>query len=45
MTFRRLGVVGGQVVHADGSTIWKRIDRMYQEDWTYSGDGGHRGAL
>jgi hypothetical protein len=39
-----LVAVGGQVGYADGSVIWKRIDRMCEKYWTYPGDGGHRGA-
>ena len=43
-TSRQLGGVGGNVAYADGSVVWKRIERMYERYWTYSGDGGHRGA-
>lgn len=43
-TSRQLGGVGGHVAYADGSVVWKRIEKMYDKYWTYSGDGGHRGA-
>ncbi|MFM7804276.1 MAG: type II secretion system protein [Verrucomicrobiota bacterium] len=43
-TSRQLGGVGGEVAYADGSVLWKRIDRMYDRYWTFSGDAGHRGA-
>lgn len=43
-TARQAGSVGGNVGYVDGSVLWKRIDRMYEKYWTYSGDGGHRGA-
>ena len=43
-TARQAGSVGGNVASLDGSVSWKRIERMYENYWTYTGDGGHRGA-
>ena len=43
-TAREEGAVGGNVGYVDGSVNWKRIERMYEKYWTYTGDGGHRGA-
>lgn len=43
-TSRQLGAAGGHVGYVDGSVTWKRIERMYKSTWTYTGDGGHRGA-
>ncbi len=43
-TARQAGSVGGNVAFLDGSVAWKRIERMYEKYWTYTGDGGHRGA-
>ena len=43
-TARQAGAVGGHVGYLDGSVNWKRIGRMYEKYWTYTGDGGHRGA-
>ncbi len=43
-TARQAGAVGGNVGYIDGSVSWKRIERMYEKYWTYTGDGGHRGA-
>lgn len=43
-TSRQAGSVGGNVGYVDGSVNWKRIERMYEKYWTYTGDGGHRGA-
>ncbi len=43
-TARQAGAVGGNVAYVDGSVIWKRMERMYDKYWTYSEDGGHRGA-
>jgi prepilin-type N-terminal cleavage/methylation domain-containing protein/prepilin-type processing-associated H-X9-DG protein len=39
-----LGTAGGNVAYLDGSVNWKKIQNMYQDFWTYSGDIGHRGA-
>ena len=43
-TARQAGAVGGDVGYIDGSVTWKRIERMYENYWTYTGDAGHRGA-
>ncbi len=43
-TSRQAGAVGGNVGYVDGSVTWKRIERMYEKYWTYTLDGGHRGA-
>ncbi len=43
-TARQAGAAGGNVSYLDGSVTWKRINRMYEKYWTYTGDGGHRGA-
>ncbi len=43
-TARQAGAVGGNVSYLDGSVAWKRIERMYEKYWTYTLDGGHRGA-
>ena len=43
-TARQAGAVGGNVGYVDGSVIWKRIERMSEKYWTYTGDAGHRGA-
>ncbi|MBM3821600.1 MAG: type II secretion system protein [Verrucomicrobia bacterium] len=43
-TARQAGSVGGHVAYVDGSVLWKPIQRMYEKYWTYTGDGGHRGA-
>ena len=43
-TARQAGAVGGNVGALDGSVTWKRILQMYEKYWTYTGDGGHRGA-
>ncbi len=43
-TARQAGAVGGNVGYVDGSVNWKRIGRMYENYWTYTGDAGHRGA-
>ena len=44
MTARQAGAVGGNVGLLDGSVTWKRIEKMYEKYWTYTLDGGHRGA-
>ena len=44
MTAKQVGAVGGNVGLLDGSVTWKKIQQMYQNYWTWSGDGGHRGA-
>ncbi len=44
MTPLQLGSVGGNVAYLDGSVSWKKIQAMYQNYWTYSEDGSHRGA-
>jgi prepilin-type N-terminal cleavage/methylation domain-containing protein len=43
-TARQAGAVGGNIGYVDGSVNWKRIERMYENYWTYTGDAGHRGA-
>ncbi len=43
-TARQAGAVGGNVAYLDGSVTWKRIEKMYEKYWTYTLDGGHRGA-
>ena len=43
-TARQAGAVGGNACYLDGSVNWKRIERMYEKYWTYTLDGGHRGA-
>ncbi|MCX6896246.1 MAG: type II secretion system protein [Verrucomicrobia bacterium] len=43
-TARQAGAVGGNVCNIDGSVTWKRIERMYENYWTFNLDGGHRGA-
>lgn len=43
-TARQAGAVGGNVGYVDGSVTWKRIERMYEEYWTFTGNDGHRGA-
>lgn len=40
----QLGGTGGNVCYIDGSVNWKPMPAMYKNFWTYSGDGGHRGA-
>jgi len=40
----QLGAVGGHVGLIDGSVSWKNMAKMYKNFWTYTGDGGHRGA-
>lgn len=40
----QLGAVGGNVGYIDGSVSWKKMANMYKNFWTYTGDGGHRGA-
>ena len=40
----QMGATGGNVAYVDGSVTWKKIRAMYQNFWTYSGDGAHRGA-
>jgi prepilin-type N-terminal cleavage/methylation domain-containing protein len=44
LTSRQAGSVGGNVGLLDGSVNWKKIQQMYEKYWTYTGDGGHRGA-
>lgn len=44
LTPMQLGAVGGNVAYLDGSVSWKKIQAMYQDFWTYSEDGAHRGA-
>jgi prepilin-type N-terminal cleavage/methylation domain-containing protein len=44
LTPMQLGAVGGNVAYIDGSVTWRRMAVMYKNFWTYSGDGGHRGA-
>jgi len=39
-----IGATGGNVGLLDGSVTWKKIQQMYQNYWTWSEDGGHRGA-
>jgi prepilin-type N-terminal cleavage/methylation domain-containing protein len=43
-TSLQMGAIGGNVGFIDGSVLWKKIKTMYQNFWTYSGDGAHRGA-
>jgi prepilin-type N-terminal cleavage/methylation domain-containing protein len=43
-TARQAGALGGNVGYLDGSVTWKRIEQMYERYWTYTLDGGHRGA-
>ena len=43
-TARQAGAVGGNVAYLDGSVTWKNISLMYEKYWTYTLDGGHRGA-
>jgi prepilin-type N-terminal cleavage/methylation domain-containing protein/prepilin-type processing-associated H-X9-DG protein len=40
----QLGATGGNVAYLDGSVSWKKIQNMYKDFWTFSGDIGHRGA-
>ena len=44
MTARQAGAVGGNVGLLDGSVNWKKIQQMYENYWSYSLDGNHRGA-
>ncbi len=43
-TSRQMGGTGGNIGALDGSVNWKKIELMYEKYWTYTGDGGHRGA-
>jgi hypothetical protein len=40
----QVGAIGGNVAYIDGSVTWKKIQNMHTNFWTYSPDGGHRGA-
>ncbi len=43
-TARQMGALGGNICALDGSVNWKKMELMYEKYWTYTGDGGHRGA-
>jgi prepilin-type N-terminal cleavage/methylation domain-containing protein len=43
-TSKQLGAAGGNIAAIDGSVSWKPMAKMLQIFWTYSLDGGHRGA-
>ncbi|MCL5096653.1 MAG: type II secretion system GspH family protein [Candidatus Omnitrophica bacterium] len=43
-TSKQMGAVGGNICLMDGSVSWKKIGDMKQTYWTFSGNGGHRGA-
>ena len=41
---KQMGSAGGNCCHIDGSVSWKLMAKMQQNFWTWSLDGGHRGA-
>lgn len=43
-TSKQMGAQGGNVGLIDGSVSWKKMALMYQNYWSYSGYGGHKGA-
>ncbi|MCL5096542.1 MAG: hypothetical protein M1608_03215, partial [Candidatus Omnitrophica bacterium] len=43
-TAKRMGAEGGNVGTLDGAVNWRPMSTMKQIYWTYSNDGGHRGA-
>jgi prepilin-type N-terminal cleavage/methylation domain-containing protein/prepilin-type processing-associated H-X9-DG protein len=44
LTSKQLGSAGGNVAYLDGSVSWKKMQNMYQNFWTFTGNAGHRGA-
>ena len=43
-TAKQMGATGGNRCYLDGSVSWKLMAKMQQNFWTWSLDGGHRGA-